>query len=464
MEDHQYVIAVHRDTEHPHVHIAVNRVHPGTYRAVYPYRDHYKLSRAMRELELRYGWSHDNGSYAVFERNGQTVIDWASKDPNTKEKMPSRAQDMERHADQESLFSYAHGKPRRAVLAALKDPGITWQKLHKVFAKYGLSLREKGQGLAVYDAKDAATTPIKASDMSELLGKNRLVKRLGEFEAQKAAEEEAKAIQNYNRHRSPKRDPAIREERRQARAASRRELRVRYERYRKTVVIRRLDPEDVRARFRALYADFRQQRQEIRMTVDDPGMRRLLYGVVSFHRWRSEILLKREIRMMRKALREDPSNRCLMYREWVGVQAASGDDAAISQLRGWAYQDVRKANENEKRNRDPIILGETGQDPIVQNLPGLRPSVRRDGAINYRLGEDARVVVVDQGDFIQVCDDQSEEAIAAAFRLARNRFGDTVQIVGTAQFRAAVQQVLQQANQAASPPAPKKWDAPKPGG
>lgn len=463
MEDHQYVFAIHRDTEHPHVHIAVNRVHPESFRAVYPYRDHYKLSRAMRELELQYGWSHDNGSYAVFERNGQTVIDWASKDPNTKEKKPSRAQDMERHADQESLFSYAHGKPRRAVLAALKDPEITWQKLHQVFAKYGLSLREKGQGLAVYDAKDAATTPIKASDMSELLGKNRLVKRLGEFEAQKAAEEEAKAIQNYNRHRPPKRNPAVREERRQARARARRELRARYERYRKTVVIRRLDPEDVRARFRALYADYRQQRLEIRTTVDDPAMRRLLYHVASFQRYRAEVLLKRDIRLMRKALRDDPTNRRLTWREWVQEQAMTGDDAAISQLRGWAYQEKRKANENEneKRGSDPIILGEAGQDPIMQNLPGLRARVRRDGAINYRMN-DGQVAMVDQGDFIQVCE-QSDEAILAAFRLARERFGETVRVVGTPQFRAAVQQALQQPDPTA-PPAQKKWDAPKPGG
>lgn len=462
MEDHQYVFAVHRDTGHSHVHIAVNRVHPESLRAVYPYRDHYKLARAMREMELKYGWKHDNGAYAVFERNGQTVIDWASKDPNTKEKMPARAQDMERHADQESLFSYVRGKPRKAVLAALKDPELTWQKLHMVFAQHGLSLREKGQGLAVYDAKGTTATPIKASDVSELLGKNRLEKRLGEFEAHKAAEEEAKAIQSYNRHRSPKRDPAIREERRQVRARARRDLRARYERYRKTVVIRRLDPEDVRARFRALYADFRQQRMEIRTTVDDPAMRRLLYGIVSFERWRAKVLLQRDIRLMRKALREDPSNRCLTWREWVTHQAAKGDEAAISQLRGWAYQEQRKANANEKRNSDPIILGEAGQDPIVQNLPGLHPRVRRDGAINYRLKVDARIVaVVDQGDFIQVCD-QSDAAIVAALRLARERFGDTVQIVGTAQFQAAVQQMLQQPSPTTSPPAPKKWDMPKP--
>ena len=100
----QYLFAVHRDTSHAHLHIAVNRVHPDTLRSVYPDRDFFHLDRAMRELELQYGWKHDKGPYAVFERDGKTVIDWSSQAPDTKGKRPTRASDMERHADAESLF------------------------------------------------------------------------------------------------------------------------------------------------------------------------------------------------------------------------------------------------------------------------------------------------------------------------------------------------------------------------
>lgn len=99
MADRQYVFAVHRDTDNTHLHIAVNRVNPDMFAAVYPERDYFKLDGAMRELELRYGWQHDNGPYAVFERNGHVVIDWASKDPTTKGRQPTPAADMERHAN-----------------------------------------------------------------------------------------------------------------------------------------------------------------------------------------------------------------------------------------------------------------------------------------------------------------------------------------------------------------------------
>ena len=178
-EGHQYAAAIHADTDNLHVHVAVNRVHPETYKAVYPDRDHYKGARAMREIELRYGLGHDKGAFAVFERDGETVIDWASKDTrNTKEKAPTKARDMEVHG-RESLFSYARGEPRAAIVEALKSPSLSWGELHQVMGRYGLELRQKGQGFAVYDRSNPEQTPIKASDMHERLSKARLEKQLG---------------------------------------------------------------------------------------------------------------------------------------------------------------------------------------------------------------------------------------------------------------------------------------------
>ncbi len=85
------------------MHIAVNRVSPLTFAAVYPDRDYYKLDRAMRELELRFGWSHDNGPLVVRERNGTPVIEWRSAGPDTKGHVPAAAADMERHGARKVL-------------------------------------------------------------------------------------------------------------------------------------------------------------------------------------------------------------------------------------------------------------------------------------------------------------------------------------------------------------------------
>ncbi|WP_207817735.1 relaxase/mobilization nuclease domain-containing protein, partial [Pseudomonas sp. 74_A] len=113
MEDHQYVAAVHRDTANEHVHLMVNRVHPDTYKAIYPDRDYSKLDKCMREIELEQGWRHSPGPYAVHERGGKKVVDWAKETPQEwhkeqrekKVKQPTKAKDMERHTGNESLHT-----------------------------------------------------------------------------------------------------------------------------------------------------------------------------------------------------------------------------------------------------------------------------------------------------------------------------------------------------------------------
>lgn len=437
MSAHQYVSAVHRDTDNVHLHIAVNRVNADTFTAVYPERDYFRLDRAMRELELLYGWQHDKGPYAVFERNGQSVIDWASRDPSTKEKRPAPAADMERHVDQESLFTYARGEPRKALLAALKNKDLTWRQLHNLLAKYGLELREKGQGFAIHDLASPTITPIKASDMHEALGKARLTKRLGSFEASASTTE---ATSSYDKLRPLKRDPKVREERRQERADARRDLRARYADYVSGFTYRRLDPDAVRSRFAAIRTDARQRRLEIRNTVTDPATRKALFSVIAFETLRARDRLQRQIRQERQTLREDESNRRQPYREWVERQAATGDAAAISQLRGYAYSEKRQASELARalaNNGADGIVHTDDADPAARELPeGLHYRVRRDGSVVYRL-DTGREAFIDLGRRIDVLakSEADDVAIAAALRLATEKYGGTFELTGSETFK-----------------------------
>ena len=76
LDAHQYVMAVHREeTGNDHLHVAVNRVHPESYRAAHLSKSYYALDRAMREIELRQGWERVNGPYEVRYRRG-----WYSRD------------------------------------------------------------------------------------------------------------------------------------------------------------------------------------------------------------------------------------------------------------------------------------------------------------------------------------------------------------------------------------------------
>lgn len=580
MQDHQYVFAIHRDTDNAHLHIAVNRVNPDSFKAVYPDRDYFKLDYAMRELELRFGWKHDSGPYAVQMRDGKPVIDWASKRPNTKGKIPTAARDMEVHADQESLFSYARGLPLATVKAAFKNAELTWAHLHEALAKHGLEIREKGQGFAIYDRHDPAITPIKASDMHEQLAKSRLVKRLGPFVARSAAPEQVAPVEShYDKYRPPvrdiqseidrmdgspntnvgpqargagvsvdqdtlfsyakglplaaikaalkkpdlnwaqlhlvlakhgldirekgqglaiydrhdpaiapikaselyeplgkarlvrrlgpyaaapvfaeptvgagsssgeyrqlKRDPQMREIRREARAKDRKGLRERYGLYKRSFVYRLLDPEAVRARFRALREEARRRRLQVRSTIPAAAQRKLLYSVIAFETMLAKDRLQREVRGERAILRADPTNRRLNYRQWVARQAMEGDEAAIVQLNGWRYSSGRQILTviKDAGGGNGIRAIEQCDPKLAQLQLGIGFHVRVDGAVVYRREEEA-TGFIDHGPFLQVTAQDDQEILLAALQHATEKFDGAFELTGSDAFKAQAIKLL----------------------
>lgn len=58
--DHQRVSAVHVDTDHLHVHVAINKVHPTGLQNIEPYYDKLRLMEACERLELKYDLQRTN--------------------------------------------------------------------------------------------------------------------------------------------------------------------------------------------------------------------------------------------------------------------------------------------------------------------------------------------------------------------------------------------------------------------
>ena len=59
-QDHQRVSAVHYDTDHMHIHIAINKIHPTNFTAHEPYFDKKNLGMLCTALEKEYKLSPDN--------------------------------------------------------------------------------------------------------------------------------------------------------------------------------------------------------------------------------------------------------------------------------------------------------------------------------------------------------------------------------------------------------------------
>lgn len=73
--DHQRVSAVHTDTDHLHVHVAINKVHPTGLQNIEPYYDKKRLMETCERLEIKYGLQRtDHGlSEAAQERIRDSV-------------------------------------------------------------------------------------------------------------------------------------------------------------------------------------------------------------------------------------------------------------------------------------------------------------------------------------------------------------------------------------------------------
>ncbi len=105
--DHQRVSAVHQNTDHWHLHVAINRVHPVTHHAVHPFRDHYRLQDGCAELEIKHGLTRE-----VHSRDAHEA---ACNDTRRREGRPGRGQEPTHEA-----FRKARAEALRARDAAVK--------------------------------------------------------------------------------------------------------------------------------------------------------------------------------------------------------------------------------------------------------------------------------------------------------------------------------------------------------
>lgn len=465
MEDHQYVAAVHRDTDNAHVHLMVNRVHPDTYKAVYPDRDYFKLDKCMREVELEQGWRHSPGPYAVHERDGKKVVDWSKESPEVwrkeqrekKVKQPTKAKDMERHTGNESLHTYAQGQPKQDAKEALSKPGATWQDLHQSLARHGLELRpsnDKKNAFRVHSKADPEIC-IKASSMAEELGGGKLVKRLGPWQEPRPEIQQEKAQREYSDQRpkaDPKRDPNAREEKRDERAAERRELRERYKAFTEEwktakAPARAAMYEDQKQRRQALTEKHKSQRETIRTSGLSTEQKKALYSVAAFDTAAKRAELNETIKGEREAFRQE---RPQSFREWTADRAQEGDRAAMRQVRGWAYQDKRTAKDMQqadaKAERGPH-LGTTDNeqhDPAKPRRVTDRVSWavdRKTGAVDYKV--DDRHAFRDSGRRLDYTEQgrKDKDSIEAGLLLAREKFaGKALKVTGPDDFRERVLQ------------------------
>jgi hypothetical protein len=175
---HQYIAARHNDKDHEHVHVAINKIHPETFRIHSPAWDHQKLFTAGRALELELGL---------------TPLQSRVRD---REKVPQRAADHEAH---HGIGSFARWTRKKLGPALQARELRSWDDLHEVCASLGVVLRPRGNGLVFEDVEQGVR--VKASFVGRELSKPRLCQRFGAF--QPAPAHQLEAARTATRRYSP---------------------------------------------------------------------------------------------------------------------------------------------------------------------------------------------------------------------------------------------------------------------
>jgi hypothetical protein len=175
---HQYIAARHNDKDHEHVHVAINKIHPETFRIHSPAWDHQKLFTAGRALEAELGL---------------TPLRSRTRD---REKVPQRAADCEAHHGIDSFARWARNRLRPALEAGELR---SWEELHLVCARLGVVLRPHGNGLVFEDVERGVR--VKASFVGREFSKARLCQRFGAF--QPARGHQLEAARTATRRYSP---------------------------------------------------------------------------------------------------------------------------------------------------------------------------------------------------------------------------------------------------------------------
>ncbi len=199
---HQAAWAIHRDTDHDHVHLVVNRVHPERHTVwSVPRRDYFILDKCMRELEIEFGRGRANGPWITRDtEHGPEIVRMSRVERRARgllkddggPRLTDPATRAEKHSGADSFQRWMAGPqgPAQELRTVIERPDATWQDVHAALARYGVRIERKGSGMVVTSTIDDGrggerVLAAKASQLGRWASKAALEKRLGPFESPK---------------------------------------------------------------------------------------------------------------------------------------------------------------------------------------------------------------------------------------------------------------------------------------
>lgn len=408
--EHQRMSAVHNDTDNLHIHIAINKVHPQTYRNVEPYYDHYKLSELCKEMEIKHNLQIDNH------------IDSQS--------IQGKAADMEAHSGKESFKSWIKENAAEELTSLLTNEAPDWQQLHTRLAKYNLQIKPRGTGLII--AHKEKQLYVKASDISRQLSKGNLQKKLGEFQPhvgwveQSDTQHQPQQAQPPENPKEPAPEQTYNEPPLQPKTLTS-DLWDEYQKQRNALIVTRKEAfaalkEEKETRYNSLKETYAQRRAEIKTDVIiRKREKRNLYKTMADHRKASYNSIKKEMAEKREQVYQ--ANRQQSWQEFLISKSINGNEEALEALRKSKRKPDRSAGNNQ-------FTGQTDNPHhIYSNIPH---SVRKNGDVVYQLDKTGRL----RDDGTQLKFEQGQDqALHKSLQIAQQKYGNKLTINGSSEFK-----------------------------
>lgn len=187
LKDHQAVMVAHKDGDHPHLHLMINRVHPETEKAWENFEysgqgrgrkiakgEYKRREEFFRKIEKEFGWREVPGKHTEHGK------DMNFDDPAPEVWEIRRANDLKEKAASMGFdpARIDHRSPKQKAIE-IKDSlfkAKSFGELDGVLAKQGLWIETKGQGGVITDGYLSA----KLSSVSRELSAGKLEKKFGE--------------------------------------------------------------------------------------------------------------------------------------------------------------------------------------------------------------------------------------------------------------------------------------------
>lgn len=161
LADHQALLVAHDDTDHTHLHLMINRVHPERLRAWRDSFSHRRIQKALRHLERDLGLREVPGT--LYQLPDQTRPD------RSQTRSSGERQQAERTGEPAAVDRFRRDLRDHFLEAR------SWADLEARLAEHGVRLKPRGRGLVVTDGE----SQVKASRIHRRASIHQLEKRFG---------------------------------------------------------------------------------------------------------------------------------------------------------------------------------------------------------------------------------------------------------------------------------------------